>query len=155
MLRIQKSTCPQGAVNKYARNEYMNPLSFILCLLPTSYTSPYPPAVALIPFLTIFVPSAFLFPNPESFTSTSLSYLFGFVSLIYKKWVMFQCHCFSPYHFVFPLLSFCSSSVRFTSHLYSYNFQILTVLFPKQHKILCAVYKKTAVGLAINCITQH
>lgn len=119
-----------------------------------------PPAVALIPFLTIFVPSAFLFLNPESFTSTSLFYLFGFVSLLCKTYVMFQCHFFSPYRFVFPLLSFCSSSVRFSSHLYNFlinNFLIIfkSILYYFQSNIRCYVLciRKQLWMLAINCIT--
>lgn len=70
---------------------------------PLLIVHPYLPAVALFPYLIIFVSFTFLLPNPASFTFPSLYHLFGFIPfpIPHKIWVMFQYHL--VFHdFIFP-----------------------------------------------------
>lgn len=81
----------------------MNPPAFTLCLLPTSSASCHPPAVALIPFQTIFVPSTFLFPSLVSFTSTSALICLALFLFFVRHGSYSNATC-PPHHLTFYLL---------------------------------------------------
>lgn len=127
----------------------MDPLSSTLLFFSPCISHMYPPGVTLIPFWTTVVLSAFLWPNPASFTSISLCHLFGFVPLPGETWVLFQdplvsffllCRL-SPHPLLFQLS-------QLSPQLYSYSFQVPALLFPNQYnKMLFAVSKKTTVDV--------
>ena len=129
----------------------MNPLSFTSHLLPTSYISCLSSVLTLIPLLTMFVLSAFLWPDPASiYTHHLLSFVWlcfssqwdmGHVSgpIVHMCVCVCVCVCFSPSFF---LICFCSNSA---SSVLSFTLRVFKFLLS---------YSQTNIRCYLLCIRK-